>query len=106
VATKKEPDVQKRKLMIIVLIMSVPGLLQADDTEIYGTVTSVSLEPNVLIVFDSSGSMDTADVPGDPYDSISTYTGSYTTNAVYRRVRVGWSYTWELMAPDVYALSC
>ena len=53
-------------LMITVLIMSIPGLLRADDTEIYGTVTSVSLEPNVLIIFDSSGSMDTADVPGDP----------------------------------------
>ena len=93
-------------LMILLLIMGVPGLLKADDTEIYGTVTSVSLEPNVLIIFDSSGSMDTADVPGDPYDAVSTYSGSYNTNAVYRRKRVGWSYTWEQMAPDVYALSC
>jgi len=97
---------KKWTFIIIVLIVSAPGLLQADDTEIYGTVTSVSLEPNVLIVFDSSGSMDTADVPGDPYDPISTYSGSYTTDAVYRRVRVGWWYTWQLMAPDVYALSC
>jgi hypothetical protein len=36
-------------LMLAVLIISVPGMLQADDTEIYGTVASVSLEPNVLI---------------------------------------------------------
>lgn len=93
-------------LMIILLIMSVPGLLRADDTEIYGTVTSVSLEPNVLIIFDSSGSMDTADVPGDPYDPITTYTGSYNTNAVYYRKRVWWWYTWEFFAPDVYSLGC
>jgi len=36
----------------------------ADDTEIYGTV-AVSLEPNVLIIFDTSGSMDTVDIPDE-----------------------------------------
>jgi len=92
--------------MIIVLIMSVPGFLRADDTEIYGTITSVSLEPNILIIFDSSGSMDTVDVPGEPYDPVSLYTGSSIPEAVYQRVRSGWSYTWQLFAPDVYALSC
>ena len=78
----------------------------ADDTEIYGTVTSVSLEPNVLIVFDSSGSMDTADVPGDPYDPVTTYTGSYDSQAVYYRKRIWWWYVWEFFAPDVNSLSC
>ena len=97
---------KKSILILTVLIMSLPGLLQADDTEIYGTVTSVSLEPNILIIFDSSGSMDTADVPGDPYDPMTTYSGSYSTNAVYRRVRVLWWYTWQQMAPDVYTLGC
>ncbi len=97
---------QKWILTIILLIMSLPGFLRADDTEIYGTVTSVSLEPNILIIFDSSGSMDTADVPGEPYDPVSSYTGSYTPEAVYQRVRSGWSYTWQFFAPDVYALSC
>ena len=97
---------KKTILLLTVLIMSLPGLLRADDTEIYGTITSVSLEPNVLIIFDSSGSMDTADVPGDPYDPLTTYSGSSSTNAVYRRVRVGWWYTWQQMAPDVYALGC
>ena len=63
-------------LIITVLIASVPGMLRADDTEIYGTITSVTLEPNILIVFDSSGSMDTADVPGEPYDPVTIYTGS------------------------------
>ena len=92
--------------MIIVLIISVPGFLRADDTEIYGTITSVALEPNILIIFDSSGSMDTNDVPGEPYDPVSLYTGSSTPEAVYQRVRSGWSYTWQLFAPDVYALSC
>jgi type IV pilus assembly protein PilY1 len=56
----------------------------ADDTEIYGTVTNPSLQPNVMILFDTSGSMGTVDVPGDPYDPAQTYSGSYSTNAVYR----------------------
>ena len=93
-------------LMITVLIMSVPGFLRADDTQIYGTVTSVSLEPNILIIFDSSGSMDTADVPGEPYDPLATYTGSSTSEAVYQRVRIWWFYTWQFFAPDVNAFSC
>jgi len=103
---KKESDMKEWIWMIIVLIISVPGFLQADDTEIYGTITSVALEPNILIIFDSSGSMDTNDVPGEPYDPVSLYTGSSTPEAVYQRVRSGWSYTWQLFAPDVYALSC
>ncbi len=69
-------------LLITVLIMSTPGFLRADDTEIYGAVTSVSLEPNILIIFDSSGSMDTDDVPGEPYDPVETYAGSSTPEAV------------------------
>jgi len=92
-------------LMITVLIICAPGFLRADDTEIYGTVTSISLEPNILIIFDSSGSMDT-EVPGTPFDWMGTYSGSYTPLAVYKRVRSGWSYTWEFFAPDVNALSC
>ena len=93
-------------IVISVLILSIPGLLRAEDTEIYGTVPSVSLEPNILIIFDSSGSMDTADVPGDPYGPATAYTGSYTSQAVYYRKRVWWWYTWEYFAPDVNALSC
>jgi len=106
VVAKKESDMKKWLLMITVLIVSVPGFLRADDTEIYGTVTSVSLEPNVMIIFDSSGSMDTADVPGEPYDPVLTYTGSYPPDAVYYRKRVWWWYVWEFFAPDVNALSC
>ncbi len=72
--------------LMAALLFSGPVL--ADDTEIYGTVTNPDLEPNVLIIFDTSGSMATEDVPGDPYDPGLTYTcGSctYSTNAVYYR---------------------
>ena len=93
-------------LIFSVLIVGLPGMLQADDTEIYGTITSVSLEPNVLIIFDSSGSMKTPDVPPEPYDPTAIYTASYTPEAVYYRKRVWWWYVWELFAPDVNALSC
>ena len=97
---------KKWLLIITVLILGLPGMLRADDTEIYGTITSVSLEPNVLIVFDSSGSMDTADVPGEPFDPLTIYTGSYSTDAVYLRKRFLFWYWWEFFAPDVNTLSC
>ena len=90
------------------LVFSTSTYLQADDTEIYGTVTSSSLEPNVLIMFDNSGSMGTVDVPGDPYNSAVTYSGSYPTNAVYYRYW-SWatrSYQWDLFADDITSLNC
>ena len=60
---------------LIVLACSAGGL-RADDTEIYGVINNTSVAPNVLIIFDTSGSMaDT--IPGEPYDSATTYAGSY-----------------------------
>ena len=87
----------------MVLLISTAASVWADDTEIYGTVTSVELEPNILILFDSSGSMSTVDVPGDPYDPAITYAGSSATNAVYYRrwSWATWSYQWVLFANDV-----
>ena len=92
----------------IVLLVGTAANVWADDTEIYGTVTSVDLEPNILILFDSSGSMSTVDVPGDPYDPAITYAGSSPTNAVYYR-KWSWatrSYEWLLFANDVNDVNC
>lgn len=67
--------------------------LAADDTDIYGG-GSVSVEPNILIIFDTSGSMATEDVPGDYYDPATTYSGTYNSNAVYQRT-TNWVCTWR-----------
>ncbi len=83
------------------LLPASPEILLADDTEIYGTVT-ISVQPNVLIIFDNSGSMATVDVGGEYYDPGMTYEGSYSTNAVY----VKDSGSWVLFASDVSALNC
>ena len=93
---------KKYMAIILMLILGGAGFVQADDTEIYGTVTSVSLKPNVLIIFDSSGSMDTEDVPGDPYDPVTTYTGSSVRDAVY----ILKSGSWSVFASDVNDLNC
>ena len=76
---------KKCLLFALMLIFSISAHSWADDTEIYGTVTNPDLEPNIMIIFDSSGSMSTVDVPGDPYDPGTVYTGSFSTNAVYER---------------------
>ena len=58
------------KRYVLVTLLAIFGCtpnLWADDTEIYGTVNNPSLEPNVMVLFDTSGSMATEDVPGDPY---------------------------------------
>jgi len=95
-------------LIVLLLIVGTTGSGWADDTEIYGTVTNPDLEANILIIFDSSGSMSTVDVPGDPYDAANVYTGSYSTNAVYERYWswASWSYQWRIFADDVNDLNC
>jgi type IV pilus assembly protein PilY1 len=91
--------------LVIICCASSAG---ADDTEIYGTVTNPSLEPNVLIIFDTSGSMSTEDVPGDPYDKNEIYSGSSDSDGVYQRT---WSWThfrwdWDLITGDVNNIQC
>ena len=46
----------KRLLTAICILMIFPAVVYASDVEIYGTTTS-EIKPNVLIIFDNSGSM-------------------------------------------------
>jgi type IV pilus assembly protein PilY1 len=57
-------------------------LALADDSDIFGT----NIEPNVLILFDSSGSMDD-EIFSHPYDTSTTYStpAPYTGTKVYRK---------------------
>ena len=83
------------------MLFALPGILTADDTEIYGTVT-LSVQPNVLVIFDNSGSMDTVDVGGEYYDPATTYAGPYSANTVYRKK----SGSWISFADNVNNLNC
>jgi type IV pilus assembly protein PilY1 len=61
-----------------ILAMCVVAPLHADDTEIYtkGSLGSATVQPNVMFIVDTSGSM-SADVPARiPYDYTKTYAGS------------------------------
>ena len=88
-------------IIILILCLAIPGVSLADDTEIYGTAT-ISLEPNILIIFDTSGSMSTQDVYEVRYDPNTTYEGSYPANKVYRKIWGGWSD----FANDVNDIAC
>ena len=101
----------RRLLMGVMVVLGLAGILRADDTEIYGTVTNPDIEPNVLIIFDNSRSMDEADVPGVPYDPNQTYSCAsctYTRNAVYYRRYNSFTgtYWWDLFATNVGSLGC
>jgi len=88
--------------MILALIAA--GIAGADDTSIYGS-TAVSVAPNVLVVFDTSGSMSTQDVPGEYYNPATTYAGTKTTNAVYQKT-CGWSCSYNVFATNVSLIAC
>jgi type IV pilus assembly protein PilY1 len=93
-------------LIVLALIFIFSSRLGADDTSIYGT-TSISVTPNILIIFDTSGSMSTVDVPGEYYNPDTTYSGSYTNGVVYQKVS-GWMGSWnyEVFASSTSVLNC
>ena len=67
---------------IIFLNVSHVRMARADDSDIFGS----NIEPNVLILFDNSGSMDEK-VPASGYNPSTTYTtpNTYTAAKVYRK---------------------
>lgn len=90
------------------LCLLAPVSALADDTEIYG-VSGVTLEPNVMIIMDNSGSMKKKDVGGDPYDPLKPYSAYvkpgytvYETNAVYYYS----NRTWYKLTDDVNKIKC
>lgn len=94
------------------LCLLVPVAAMADDTEIYG-VSGVTLEPNVMIIMDNSGSMKTKDVPGTPYDPAADYTAYvktgypvYPKDAVYYYARVSKKWQWVRLTTDKANITC
>ena len=74
-----------RYLTPLLLVLCLSGVASAEDLDIY---TALPYPANVLIVFDTSGSMSNNDVPGDVYDPGTLYAGpasgtTYPSNQVY-----------------------
>jgi type IV pilus assembly protein PilY1 len=78
-------------LLGAVLALAAGTGVRADDTEIFVTQTGAGtdIQPNILFVLDTSGSMDTDVVTQVPYDPTQTYTGSCSLNRVYWRDGAG-----------------
>ncbi|MFK5950517.1 MAG: PilC/PilY family type IV pilus protein [Methylococcales bacterium] len=74
----------KKYFILLFSLLLVQSAL-ADDIDIYG-VSTINVKPNVLIIFDNSGSMDEKDIPAEVYDPETTYSGSdYDQNTVYKK---------------------
>ncbi|MCP3677364.1 MAG: hypothetical protein GY721_07185 [Deltaproteobacteria bacterium] len=78
------------------------------DTTIYG-VSTATIQPNVLIILDSSGSMSGEVMTGDPYNPATVYPitsdcngSACATDTVYRWRRS----RWQFYIGDVYGISC
>ena len=82
----------RRTCMIVVFLLALcwmTGEARADDIDIFLGGGSGTVDPNVLIIFDNSGSMsDWFQAPW--YDPAVIYAGPYTTDMVYRRL-----YPWD-----------
>jgi type IV pilus assembly protein PilY1 len=73
----------------ITLLAAAPAL--ADDTEIFvNQAASQGVRPNILLLIDTSGSMDSIVADGKlPYDPAKTYSGSCDASSVYWRKGAG-----------------
>jgi type IV pilus assembly protein PilY1 len=92
--------------LILILVFVLTPRLWADDTDIYGT-TTITMTPNVLIIFDTSLSMDTADIQGDAYNPGTEYSGIYSKNAVYRKSTDWWGHaSYTKLVDDYHSLNC
>ena len=81
---------KKRALMLALCFVAtaIPVISYADDTDVYNIAQDV--RPNVLIIFDNSGSMDAY----VPYDAGTTYSGTYDPTKCYERQCVDWYWWW------------
>lgn len=70
--------------LVLNMILLFPGGSMGNDTDIYAA--GATMKPMVMILIDNSGSMD----EGLPYDSGTTYTGSYNANTVYTFTCTRW----------------
>lgn len=80
-------------LAITCFLASVPGFVRADDTEIFGG-SLITVPPNVLIIFDNSGSMDgevSVTGTGEAWDKTKLYEGDYDPTYVYYYRNGRWS---------------
>ncbi len=86
--------IMSRKTVFLLLLMSAVFLVfseasvRADDIEIY-TNDNDGVQPNVLIIFDNSASMNET-IPSAVYDPVTIYPGSYETDTVYYRWQGSW----------------
>ena len=69
-------------LLFSLVLLQTAFPVAADDLEIFGGKLT-NLKPNVLIIFDTSGSMDTADVPNTPFGPATSYSGDYVGETIY-----------------------
>jgi type IV pilus assembly protein PilY1 len=81
----------KKIYLLLLVTLVIAATAYADDIDIYG-VSDIGdeLKPNVLIILDNSGSMSTEDVPGDPYDPDTIYSGYSGPDRVAREYNGDW----------------
>ncbi len=89
-AFHRDPGMMRRRRFgrwLAGLLVCIVGLcvlsVRADDTEVYVTPVGGGVQPNILFIVDTSGSMnELQDVPA-PYDPGTTYGGSCSASRVY-----------------------
>ncbi len=86
-------------LSVVGLVTFIGTLAFGDDIQIY-TDGGAGVQPNVLIIFDNSGSMNDP-IPSAVYDPAVTYSGTHETEKVYYRRRGSWDNVFRDSTADI-----
>lgn len=71
---------------LMISILGLPAISQGKDTDVYLKAPGISRDdsPNILIILDNSGSMESNSITTvPPYDAATTYTGDFDNTYVY-----------------------
>ena len=69
-------------LLFLVGLLAVTGFSQADDIDLFKVGSGGKLKPNIMVLFDNSGSMNNLIFPPF-YDNSVTYSGDYANDTYY-----------------------
>ena len=102
--TKEGPSAIGKAVASVAFLLLFAWPCLAADIDLFRSDTS-GIEPNVLVLLDTSESMNENTTSGGPYDPLATYVGSYDQSIVYYKAGNSWdnifrNSTTEVVCPE------
>jgi len=98
--TKEKPSAIGKTVASVAFLLLFAWPCLAADIDLFRSDTS-GIQPNVLVLLDTSESMNENTTSGGPYDPVETYSGSYDRSVVYCKEGNSWDNVFRNATTDV-----